>query len=117
MITKAMEDIPKFDRQKAEMEVDKYLKDPEVVNYHIEFKKRLAENPDMLVGADEGEGFFSFQTIVTVYIAYVVGNILYKNYLYQYVDLSFIPGYAIRSAVDAAADAAAPIVDAVSSSM
>ena len=112
-----MEDIPKFDRKQAETEVAKYLKDPEVVNYHIEFKKRLAENPDMLVGADEKEGFFSFQTIVIVYISYIVGNIAYKNYLYQFVDLSFIPGYAIRGAVDAAADAAAPIVDAVSSSM
>ena len=115
-----MEDIPKFDRARAETEVEKYLKDPEVVNFHIEFKKRLAENPDMLQGADEGEPFFSFQTLVTIYITYVLGNIAYKNFLYQYVDLSFIPGYAIKDVADAAApavDTVATIVDAVSNSM
>ena len=134
MVEKALADIPKFDRKRAEMEVDKYLKDPEILNYHIEFKKRLAENPSMLDPPPE-EGFFSFRTLLVSYIAYVFGEIAYQNFFRQYVDLDFIPGWAPRvlteegaAAADAAAsvsvgaiqntvDAAANVVDAVSNSM
>ncbi|CAB9512251.1 expressed unknown protein [Seminavis robusta] len=93
MVEKAMRDIEKFDRAKAEAEVDKYLMDPEAINYHIEFKKRLADNPDMLQPEEE-EGFFSFRTLVIVYITYVFGEVVYRNFLEpRGVDLSFLPGY------------------------
>jgi len=112
MIVKVMTDIPTFDRDRAELEVTKYLKDPEVVNYHIGLQKRIAEDPDLLTqmqaAAENGDGgndqgFDFFQALFTVYITYVSGNIAYKSFLYEYVDLSFIPGYTIRQAVETVA--------------
>ena len=124
MVEKAMADIPAFDRDRAELEVGKYLLDPEAMNYHIEFKKRLAENPDMLEGQEE-EGLFSFRTFVIIYIAYVFGEIIYKNTpLYDMVDLDWIPGWgpkAVESAseaVEAVSDAAVSVsLDAVQSTV
>ena len=92
MIEKVMRDIKKFDRTKAEQEVDKYLMDPEAVNYHIEFQKRLADNPNM-IEPEEEEGFFSFRTLVIAYVSYVGGEVVYRNFLQNYVDLSFVPGW------------------------
>ena len=113
-----MADIPKFDRDRAELEVGKYLLDPEAMNYHIEFKKRLAENPDMLE-PEEKEGIFSFRTFVFGYIAYVFGEIIYKNTpLYDMVDLGWIPGWgpkAVQDASEAASDAVSAAADAASS--
>lgn len=120
MVEKTMADIPKFDRNQAELEVGKYLMDPEAINYHIEFKKRLAENPGM-IAPEEKEGIFSFRTLVIVYVTYVFGEVFYKRFLHDYVNLDFIPGYgppkeAVDAAVSAASDAVASVsVDAASS--
>ena len=115
MVEKAMEDIPNFDRDRAELEVGKYLLDPEAMNYHIEFKKRLAENPGM-IQPEEKEGIFSFRTFVFVYVAYVFGEIIYKNTpLYDMVDLDWIPGWGPKAAADVASDAVSAATDAAAS--
>jgi hypothetical protein len=130
MVEKVMRDISQFDRAQAEKEVEKYLMDPEAINYHIEFKKRLAENPNMIEPVEE-DGFFSFRTLVIAYVSYVLGEVVYRNFLQNYVDLSFIPGWGpipekqvvdavASSAVDAlqsTVNAASTAIDAIGSSM
>lgn len=122
MVEKAMEDVSNFDRDRAELEVGKYLLDPEAVNYHIEFKKRLEENPMMLADVKEESPFqkvFNFQNIVAVYFAYIIGEIIYKSTpLHDKVDLDWIPGWgpkAAQEATDTFADAMAATSDAASS--
>lgn len=130
MVEKALSDISKFDRPQAEKEVDKYLMDPEMLNYHIEFKKALADNPN-LIQPEEEEGFFSFRTLVIAYVSYVFGEIVYRKVLHNYVNLDFIPGWGppdipAGDAIDAATsvdavqstvDAASGVVEAVGNSM
>ena len=127
-----MADVPKFDRDRAELEVGKYLMDPEAVNYHIEFKKRLAENPNM-IQPEEEEGIFSFRTLVIIYVSYVFGEIAYRKVLHNYVDLDWVPGWGpsaqvVEAATDAATsgaadaiqttlDVASSVVEAVGNSM
>jgi hypothetical protein len=126
MVEKVMRDISTFDRVQAEKEVDKYLMDPEAVNYHVEFKKRLAENPSMIEPVEE-DGFFSFRTLVIAYVSYVFGEVVYRNFLQDYVDLSFIPGWGpiipatttddVVNAVQSTVDVASTAIDAIGSSM
>lgn len=72
IITRTLQDIPSFDRAKAEAEVDKFLMDAECLRIYIEFQKRKAEDPGFSLGAEkEEEGIFSFRTVVFVYLAYV----------------------------------------------
>jgi hypothetical protein len=121
MIDKTMQDISKFDRPKAEQEVAKFMQDPEMMNYYIEFRKRLAENPNM-IQPEEKEGFFSFRTLVGFYLVYVVGDVIYTNFLKDKIPLENLPfpigggteTAAISSSVDAMQSTAAAVVDAVS---
>lgn len=114
MIEKTMQDISKFDRKRAEEEVDKFLLDPELMNFYIEFKKRLAENPNM-IQPEEKEGLFSFRSFVGLYLAYVVGDIIYKNFLQDKIPLDNIPFLGGGGADTAAADAISSWADAIQS--
>ena len=62
-----------MDQAQAEAEVDKFLLDAECLKVYIEFSRRKAEDPDFALEAREKqeEGFFSFRTVVFLYLAYV----------------------------------------------
>lgn len=72
IIDRVMEDVPSFDRAKAESEVDKFLLDAECLRYYLEFQKRKAEDPDFaLPNQEQEEGLLSFRNLVIVYLGYV----------------------------------------------
>jgi hypothetical protein len=69
-----MTDIPAFNRSEAEQEVDKFMMDYEMCNMYIQYGKEVEKNPDFVVpgaGEKQGEGLFSFQTVIYLYLAYV----------------------------------------------
>jgi hypothetical protein len=75
LISKTMTDIPSFSREKAEMEVDKFLMDCEMVNLYIQFGKEVEKNPDFVVPETQEEnGLFSVRNIVFGYLAYVTAT-------------------------------------------
>jgi hypothetical protein len=81
-----MEDIPAFDRAKAESEVDKFLMDAEMVNLYIQFGKEVEKNPDFKVpeAEQQDEGFFSLRTLVLGYVTYVfasTGITVFRRYV------------------------------------
>lgn len=74
LIQRTMNDIPDFDRSKAEIEVDKFLLDQEALTLMIQFMKKKAENPEFAVPAEQApeEGLFSFRTLFILYLIYFV---------------------------------------------
>lgn len=112
MVQKAMDDVDKFDRQKAGDEIDKYMMDAEMVNLYIEYKKRKAENPDMVIPPEEEEGPFNFRNFLILYIVYVAGETLYKKY--EESQAPVVEGIAdAAAAVSAAVDAPAAALESV----
>jgi hypothetical protein len=87
LIAKTMEDLPQFDRESATKEVEKFMLDQEAINFYIKFEKKKAEDPDFAASVAKGqeEGFFSFRTLLYVYVAYLIGNILILPQLRNYV--------------------------------
>lgn len=122
IIEKTTQDISKFDRKRAEQEVDKLLKDPEMMNFYIEFRKRLAENPN-LIQPEEEEGLFSFRTLVFLYLAYVGVEVIYTNFLKDKIPLENLPffgggdGSAAADAVASSATAIQSTVDAAATAV
>lgn len=88
LITRTLKDIDSFDRKKAEMEVDKFLLDAEMVNLLIQFGKEVEKDPNFKVPAleEEKDGFFSFRTLVIAYLAYVAYDTfprLFRNWVFD----------------------------------
>jgi len=86
LIQKTLTDIPKLDRGEAEMEVDKFLLDAEMINLYIRFGKEVEKNPDFAVPqqAEQEEGFSPITAGLSVYIAYVVfdtASTIFRNYV------------------------------------
>ena len=72
LISKTLSDIPSFNREKAEMEVDKFLMDSEMVNLYIQYEKEVEKNPSFVVPETQEENsLFSVRNIVFGYLGYV----------------------------------------------
>lgn len=73
LVDRVLFDIPEFDREKAEAEVDKFLLDAECLRIYLEFQKRKAEDPDFALpgSGSQEEGLFSFRNFVILYLGYV----------------------------------------------
>ena len=75
LIAKTLADIPTFDRDKAETEVDKFLMDCEMMNLYIQYGKEIEKNPDFVVpDNNKEEGLFSARNLVIGYLGYVVAT-------------------------------------------
>jgi len=86
LIQKTLTDIPKLDRSEAEIEVDKFLLDAEMINLYIRFGKEVEKNPDFAVPqqAEQEEGFSPITAALSVYIAYVffdTASSIFRNYV------------------------------------
>lgn len=75
LIEKTLTDIPKFDRETAEKEVDKFLMDAEMVNMYIRYQKEVEKDPNFTVPNVEKENeLFSLRNILLLYVAYVAAT-------------------------------------------
>jgi hypothetical protein len=75
LLAKTMQDIPSLGRTAAEMEVDRFFLDAEMLNMYIQFQKELERDPNFVVPVSDGskrdEGLFSVQNLVGLYLIYV----------------------------------------------
>lgn len=81
-----MADIPSLDRPKAEVEVDKFLLDAEMLNIYIQYGKEIERDPNFKVpeAKNSEDGLFSFRNLVIVYIIFIASTTL-PNLLREYV--------------------------------
>lgn len=77
LITKTLKDIPKFNRETAEKEVDKFLLDAEMLKMYIQYEKEVERNPNFKVpDAENDEGFFTLQNAVILYVGFLAYSIV-----------------------------------------
>lgn len=101
LISKTLKDIESFDRNKAIIEVDKFLLDAEMINLLIQFGKEVEKDPDFKVPEQEEEkdGFFSFRTLVVAYLGYVAYDSfprIFRSYVYDQQELGTWTGTNIQ---------------------
>lgn len=123
LISKTMEDIPKYSREEATKAVEWFMLDKEAIDFYVAYEKKKAEDPEF--GVEKKEGFFSFRTLVIVYITYVVSSTILlpqvRNYIagqeaagtWQPTNIPFIDNWIANTAVPVSSSGVAETVQAI----
>jgi hypothetical protein len=87
LIAKTITDIPTFDREMAEKEVDQFLMDCEMVNLYIQYGKEVEKDPDFVVPNTDPDdnGLFSVRNIVIGYLTYLTTTSIAPQMIRRYV--------------------------------
>jgi hypothetical protein len=84
-----MKDNSSFSRERAEMEVDKFLMDAEMMTAYLRFERgRESRNPQ----AEEENGQLITPKIVATYVAWIVGGAGFGYVRKTYIDPKFASG-------------------------
>jgi hypothetical protein len=124
LISKTMEDIPKYDREEATKAVEWFMLDKEAIDFYVAYEKKKAEDPEF--GVEKKEGFFSFRTLVIAYVTYVVLSTVVKPQALSYIagqqaagtwhgtNIPFIDDWIANTVVQVSSSGATETIQAVS---
>lgn len=87
LITKFIVEIPRFSRDEAEKEVDKFLMDGEMLDLYIKYQERKREDPDWepVYAEQDNSPFAVFSRFISLYGVWILFAYLAKDSVIEFV--------------------------------